>query len=117
MFNLKSKKLFSLLFLGLIVSSFIFWPRLAEAILGGFGFGGIILGVTPCLNGILFTIGPPRGGLFMWMPGTLIFAYAQLRPGPWALGGYTPGGSCILPTVPPIIIPALGTMTMIGTSP
>lgn len=110
MFNLKSKKLFSLLLLGLIVSLFIFWPRPAEAILG---FGGRILNVTLCVNGMLFTIGPPVGGLFMWVPGTLTFAYAQLRPGPWSLGAYIPGGVCI---IPPLVIPAMGTMIMIGTS-
>ena len=110
MFNLKSKKLFSLLLLGLIVPLFIFWPRPAEAILG---FGGNILWVTPCANGLLLLIGPPVGGLFMWMWGTPTFLYGQLRPGPWSLGSWIPGGVCV---IPPFVIPALGTIIMIGTS-
>jgi len=117
MFNIKSKKFFSLLLLGAMVSSFmfLFWPRPAEAILG---FGGKILSFIPCLNaGALFFIGPPRGGLFMRVPSTLVFAYGQLRPGPWALGSYFPGGACVISIIPPIVIPALGTMIMIGTSP
>jgi len=106
----RSKKIFSWLLLGLIILLFISWPKPARAVLG---FGGRITNVTICLNGMLFAIGPPVGGLFMYVPGTLTFAYAQLRPGPWALGGFTPGGVCILPFGS---IPALGTMIMIGTS-
>ena len=110
------KKLFFCLFLGIISLSFIFWAKPADAILG---FGGKILHVTPCATGMLLTIGPPRPGLFMWMPTTLTFSwYQQWRPGPWALGTYVPGGACVCPYYQcwAGAIPALGTMTSIGTS-
>lgn len=94
---------------------FLFWPKPAGAFLG---FGGRILNITPCANGLLLIIGPPRPGLFMWMPGTLTFAWYQLRPGPWALGSFVPGGACVCPNgcCHCGAIPALGTITMIGTS-
>lgn len=118
MFNLKYKNLFSLLLLGVIIFLIIFWPRPTQAF-WPFGFGGRILMVIPCSNGSLFTVGPPRGGLFMLMPGiTKVYSYYQLRPGPWSLGAYYPGGICVAPfgcvLCPPI--PALGTMINIGTS-
>ena len=105
-----------LIIISVIALSFIFLPKPAEAFLG---FGGRILHVAPCADGTLLTIGPPRPGLFMWMPGTLTFSwYQQWRPGPWALGIYFPGGTCVCPYyqcwAPPI--PALGTMITIGTS-
>ena len=110
-----SKKPFFYLLLGLIFLSFIFWTESAQAILG---FGGRILHLTPCANGTLIAIGPPRSGLFMGMPGTLTFAWRQLRPGPWALGSYVPGGTCVCPYGQCEVgaIPALGTMKAIGTS-
>lgn len=109
------KKYFFCLLLGLIFLSFIFWAKSAQAILG---FGGKILNITPCANGSLIAVGPPRSGLFMWTLGTRTFAWRQLRPGPWALGSYVPGGSCVCPYGQCEIgaIPALGTMTTIGTS-
>ena len=110
------KKSFICLFLGIICVSFIFSAKPAEAILG---FGGRILNITPCANGSLLLIGSPRPGLFMWTPATLTFSwYQQWRPGPWALGGYIPGGACACPYGQCEVgaIPALGTIMMIGTS-
>lgn len=106
-----------LMIISFIALPFLFLPKRVEAVLG---FGGRILNVTSCANGLLLTIGPPRPGLFMWMPGTLTFSWYQLRSGPWALGTYFPGGVCVCPNgcCPPYCppIPALGTMIMIGTS-
>lgn len=98
------------MFFGIVFSSFIFWAKPVDAILG---FGGRILKVVPCDNGLMLTIGPPRPGLFMLMPGSLTFSWYQVRQGPWALGAYTPGGVCVLFAVP---IPVMGTITVMGTS-
>lgn len=110
------KKSFLWLLMGFIVLSFLFLPKPVEAVLG---FGGRILKVVPCATGLLITIGPPRPGLFMWMPTTLTFDWwYRLRPGPWALGTYFPGGVCVCPYFQcwAGAIPALGTMITIGTS-
>jgi len=110
------KKSFLYLIFGIIFLSFIFAAKPVDALLG---FGGRILYTVPCVTGMLVAIGPPRPGLFMWMPGTLTFSwYQQWRPGPWALGTYFPGGACVCPYYQcwAGAIPALGTMIMIGTS-
>lgn len=109
------QKSFFWLLIGLIVLSFIFLAKPVEAFLG---FGGKILNAIPCANGLLLTIGLPRGGLFLWTPATRTFLWYQLKPGPWALGGYVPGGSCVCPygNCELGAIPALGTIKMIGTS-
>lgn len=109
------KKSFICLLLGVIFLSFIFWAKPADALLG---FGGRILNVTSCANGRLLAIGLPRPGLFMWTPVTLTYSWYQIRTGPWALGAYTPGGACVCPNgcCKCGAIPALGTMTIIGTS-
>jgi len=81
-------------------------------------FGGRIINTVPCDNGFLLIIGPPKPGLFMWMPGTLTYSWYQLRPPAWALGSFVPGGACICPYYDchDPALPALGTITMIGTS-
>lgn len=83
------------------------------------GFGGKILNTTPCANGLLLTIGLPRGGLFMWTPGLSIsFLWYQIRIGANALGIYSPGGACVSPYGCFFCgaIPAKGTILKIGTS-
>lgn len=110
------KRIFIFALLVFIVLPFFFWPKPAAAI-AFLGFGGRILNTIPCANGLLLTIGPPRPGLYMWMWGTLTFAWYQLRPPAWALGTFFPGGACICPYgACPGVIPALGTIIMIGTS-
>jgi len=109
------KKSFFCLLLGIIFLSFIFWAKPADALLG---FGGRILYTVPCATGMLVAVGPPRPGLFMWMPTTLTYSWYQIRQGPWALGGYVLGGACACPygNCEVGAIPALGTMIVIGTS-
>ena len=109
------KKSFLYLIFGIIFLSFIFAAKPVDALLG---FGGRILYTVPCATGMLVAIGPPRPGLFMWMPTTLTYSWYQLRPGPWALGAYFLGGSCACPygNCEAGAIPALGTMIVVGTS-
>ncbi|MBX4211065.1 hypothetical protein KW783_03795 [Candidatus Parcubacteria bacterium] len=85
-------------------------------------FGGIVLTSLPCTcsGGFLLTIGPPKGGQFVYQIGAPQFANFQLpRPGVWALGLYSPGAICTI-VVPggcsPLGVP-IGTITpVVGTS-
>ena len=63
-------------------------------------FGGLSTIVFPCTCSMnfLITIGPPKGGQFIYQPGvSRINRYGMvLRPGAWQLGLYTPGGVCMI---------------------
>lgn len=83
-------------------------------------FGGRILFVEYCCNGIALTIGPPRPGRFLLTSGSLIYPYFNVyRPGPNVLGTAIPaaGTPCLeaaaLCLVP---IPVVGIITKIGSS-
>ncbi|MFA5083990.1 MAG: hypothetical protein WC475_01210 [Candidatus Paceibacterota bacterium] len=104
------KKLFFCLFFGIVFLSFIFLAKPTEAALG---FGGRILDITACDEGKLIIVGLPRPGLFLLMPGSLVFSWYQIRKGVWVLGGTTPGGICTISGIP---IPISGIITVIGTS-
>lgn len=57
------------------------------------GFGGEILMVIPCVDEASYAIvvGTPTPGVYIWVPGTIMFQYYNLwTPGPWVLGGYIP---------------------------
>lgn len=85
------------------------------------GFGGQIpkeggptgLSVQPCTNGLLLTIGSPRGGLFLLPPTAKIYAHYGIVPTVWTLGLFTPGGVC---TIGLLQIPVVGTIINIGVS-
>lgn len=85
------------------------------------GFGGQIpkeggptgLSVQPCTNGLLLTIGPPRGGLFLLPPTAKIYARYGIMPTVWTVGMFTPGGVC---NIGLLQIPATGTIINIGVS-
>lgn len=53
-------------------------------------FGGPILAITVCAvpaAGLLLSIGPPRGGDFLYIPGiSRLFLFFSIRPGAWTLG-------------------------------
>ena len=69
-------------------------------------FGGRSLSMVPCTctpGFFLVAVGPPRPGLFMYGPGTLLFSWYNIAPPAWQLGKasvplvclvYT-GGSCV----------------------
>lgn len=109
----------------LIVASFGLRVKTGKAIIP---FGGPILNVTYCTCSVnlAITVGAPNGGVFTYDGSGIIDAFYQLfRPGPWVLGSYTPGGSCLswymcgtspccladFTTAPPI-----GTINEVGTS-
>jgi len=102
-----------------VVASFGLFVKPSKAILE---FGGPITNVfyCPCSWNLAIAVGLPSPGLFMYQPGvTMVYSFYQLfRPGPWVLGTYTPGGSC-MQFIPygcaPMAFPQ-GTITEVGTS-
>ena len=89
------------IFIGILILLFfsvcVFSPIAAEA--AGLPFGGQILLIFPCITGLKITVGPPRGGVFMYIPGAS-FSYAYGPPrrvGQWLLGLYGPPAPCFIP--------------------
>jgi len=83
------------------------------------GFGGTVYNLTPCANGFLFLVGPPRPGLFMFMTGlSKLYAFFLPHPGAWVLGNYFFGGACVCPYYNCYAgaISANGTILHMGTS-
>lgn len=77
------------------------------------GFGGQIISISLCSNGLLLLVGPPVGGVFLLPPNAKIYPFFSLKRGSWLLGTYLPGGVCNLGA---INIPTQGTIIMTGTS-
>jgi hypothetical protein len=107
---------------------FLIFPSLTLAFVP---FGGPILDVKPCCNGLMLTIdryyrfwpgGPPtlhEVGTYLFGPGSILIVGA-LTPGKWSLGLAFPGGVCLITTNPlfpcSTPIPTLYTIHFIGTS-
>lgn len=74
-----------------------FYPSKARAFFLPFG-GAIISIFAGCINGYIVTVGPPGGGLFMWVPGT--FSYVSgppSHPSQLLLGVFGPPTTCYVP--------------------
>jgi len=103
----------------LVLFLFNFWqPEPAQA-LGTIPFGGRILWVEYCCNGIDLVVGPPRPGEFMFTRGSILHAYYNIyEVGPWVLGLAAPGGVCqMVYSFPPCLPrPVEGTIIRVGTS-
>lgn len=112
----KNRKLLRFFFSIVVAVSFFFStvPH-ARAAVPFIPVGGKIWMVLYCTNGVLTLIGPPRPGLFMYIPFvSQLFAFYQIyRPGPCVLGKAVPPGVCNWGF---INIPALGTYALVGTS-
>ena len=96
----------------------------AEAI-PALNFGGRILTVIPCTcsGTLLVTVGPPKPGVFVYVPGaSFLYSFYQIyKPGSFVLGNYIPGGICLasakkLLGTKCIPLPNMGTITQVGTS-
>lgn len=89
---------------------------------GGIPFGGFVSFVEwcSCSGNAIVTVGPPRGGRFLYQPGaTQVFEFFQIpRVGVWLLGNYSPGSGVCLQGAGKICIPIphQGTITIVGTS-
>lgn len=72
---------------------------IAAVPVAGGPFGGAITELFMCVNGTRITVGPPVGGLFMYIPGTS-FSYAfgpPRRVGQWLLGISGGMEPCLVP--------------------
>ena len=88
-------------------------PTLAFA----FPFGGQAGMVIPCYNQAIYaSLGPPRGGPYVWTPSTKTYQFgAPTHAGQWLLGLAGAPYYCIVSIQPVIVWP--GTyITMLGTS-
>ena len=90
---------------------YLLMPSVANAlsIPSGFGgaFGGKILTVIPCTctRSLLLIVGPPKGGLFLYVPGlSRLYQNFSLIPGRWILGTSIGKAPC-LTGFPPVCIP------------
>jgi len=85
---------------------------------GVLAFGGRIILVEYCCNGVAITVGPPRPGRFLLTSGTILYPYYNVyTPGPSVLGTAIPGGICHEAATACVVpIPVAGTVTMIGSS-
>lgn len=107
-------RLFSILMVLILVfyMNFLFHkPSFAVA-----PFGAPIIVVTPCVNGLLLTVGPlPMAGTFLLpiTPPPVVFPFYSFKPGSWVLGNFIPGGVCV---IGPFAFPVTGTVLMVGTS-
>lgn len=68
-----------------------------------FPFGGQIGFLFKCENPVIYTtLGPPRGGSFVWSPGTRTYLYGPpAHTGQWLLGAAGPISICIISIDPP----------------
>ncbi len=81
-------------------------------------FGGAASQVINCYNDVIWTsVGPPRGGRYIWAPGvTRTYEYGPpSHAGQWLLGLFGAPYFCIVSPQPLIIFPGL-LMTMLGSS-
>ena len=80
-------------------------------------FGGELINVDYCCNGLRLSVSPPRPGTYMFTAGSVLYAYYQiLRTGVWVLGDALPAGVCQTGTYCATSIPTTGTIRQIGTS-
>lgn len=101
----------------IIFGSFLGSFLIVTAVFAALPFGGFVTGQLRCDNGLLLFVGPPRGGLFMLMPGAIIHPRGVPTSGKWVLGLYSPAGACVI--VRPhstTVIPARGTILRVGSS-
>jgi hypothetical protein len=80
-------------------------------------FGGMINQIIFCFNNAIYTsVGPPRGGPFIWTPSTRTYQFGPpMHTGQWLLGLVAPPYYCLV-SIQPIIVWSGVLMTMEGSS-
>lgn len=113
------KLLVATLTIGIILFAGLFLYFEAEAV-PGLPFGGFVntVFVCTCSPGVVLQVGPPVGGNYLVLPGTLVYEYGQVRAGVWVLGDYSPGGVCLhfVGKACVTFVPVTGTVNFMGTS-
>lgn len=106
----------------LILFSLFFVLKYTRGVVG-IPFGGKVISAIPCpcSGSFLLTLSPPTAGQYIYYPGTQRYLNFNLpQIGVWAVGLYTPGGICLIPSgksgCAPLGVP-IGTITpTVGTS-
>lgn len=82
-----------------------------------FPFGGQAFIVRPCYNNAIYVgLGPPRGGPFVWAPGTRTYSFGPpTHSGQWLLGLAGIPYYCIV-SIQPVIVWSGTYITMMGSS-
>jgi hypothetical protein len=98
---------------GIILALLMFAPATALAQ----PFGGPITQIIFCYNQAIYTVvGPPRGGIYIWTPGTKTYPFGPpAHAGQYLLGLYGAPYYCLVSIVPIIVFPGIA-MTMLGSS-
>ena len=102
------------LFAGIAAASIVLAAAIpAHAFIPG-PFGGPIIFTRPGNNCLVLSLGPPRGGEYIFVYGaSLLFSFFALRPGAWVLGLSGAPYVCFLGKVPIGAGPAI---LIVGTS-
>ncbi|MCL5257906.1 MAG: hypothetical protein M1505_01605 [Patescibacteria group bacterium] len=106
------KKIFLILTL-----AFCFFLLTANLSFAFLTFGGRIISIAPCLNGLDLTLTLPRPGNYLFPWGARLYEWYAIRPGVWLLGQALPGGACLIPAPWGVMpIPTAYTILFTGTS-
>ncbi len=90
----------------------LFPPRASAA-----PFGGAIGQIIFCYNDAIWeTVGPPRGGTFIWTPSTKTYEFGPpAHSGQWLLGLSGAPYFCVVQIDPVVVYPGIS-ITMMGSS-
>jgi hypothetical protein len=80
-------------------------------------FGGPISQIIFCFNQAIYTVvGAPRGGAYVWTPGTRTYPFGPpSHSGQYVLGLSGAPYYCLVSVLPIIVFPGIA-MTMVGSS-
>lgn len=108
------KKKIVIIFVVVLVCVSVSFPAISRAVVG-LPFGGRIVFVLPCVNGLLIVVaGLPVPGPYIITPAVIPYAHYAPFPGNKIQGSFVPGIPCYIP--PFVVIPTLGAVTKFGTS-
>ncbi len=112
-YNAHVIKTFSATFLIVSVLFVLVLPLFAHA----FPFGGAIGTIVPCYNNAIYaSLGPPRGGPYIWTPATRTYQFGPPRhSGQWLLGLASAPYYCVVSIFPVIVWPGTH-IDMMGSS-
>ncbi|MBI4068441.1 hypothetical protein HY413_03485 [Candidatus Kaiserbacteria bacterium] len=99
------------------MTAFIIGTTLMPFVAYAFPFGGQASIVRPCYNEVIYaSLGPPRGGPYIWAPSTKTYLFGPPRhAGQWLLGLASINYYCIVSRRPLITWPG-SLITMMGSS-
>lgn len=98
---------------GISIALLVAFPAVASA----FPFGGSINRIVFCYNQAIWSsVGPPRGGDFIWTPATQTYLFGPpSHSGQWLLGLASVPYYCLVSIVPMNVYPGVA-IQMMGSS-